>query len=82
LAGVCSGAGRYFDIDPVIFRIVLVVLSLTGGIGLIIYGMGWLVIPQEGERESEAHGCCPAGSRARRLTAVLMPWSAADCTRR
>ncbi|MDX6355255.1 MAG: hypothetical protein QOF98_2158 [Streptomyces sp.] len=72
LAGVCSGGGRYFDVDPVIFRVVLVVLSLTGGIGLIIYGMGWLVIPQEGERESEAHRLLSGRVEGAPLTAVLM----------
>lgn len=72
LAGVCSGAGRYFEVDPVIFRVVLVVLSLTGGIGLIIYGMGWLVIPQEGEQESEAHRLLSGRVEGAPLTAVLM----------
>lgn len=72
LAGVCDGAGRYFDVDPVIFRVVLAVLSLTGGIGLIIYGMGWLVIPQEGERQSEAHRLLSGRIEGAPLTAVLM----------
>ena len=72
LAGVCHGAGRYFDVDPVIFRVVLVVLSLTGGIGLIVYGMGWLVIPLEGEDESEAHRLLSGRIEGAPLTAVLM----------
>jgi phage shock protein PspC (stress-responsive transcriptional regulator) len=72
LAGVCDGAGRYFDVDPVIFRIVLAVLSLTGGIGLIIYGTGWLVIPQEDERQSEAHRLLSGRIEGAPLTAVLM----------
>ncbi|WP_407837647.1 PspC domain-containing protein [Streptomyces sp. DSM 116496] len=54
LAGVCSGLGRYFDLDPVIFRIVLGVLAVTGGVGLIFYGFAWLLLPQEGEEDSEA----------------------------
>ncbi|SDO39996.1 phage shock protein C (PspC) family protein [Actinacidiphila guanduensis] len=72
LAGVCHGAGRYFDVDPVIFRIVLVLLSLTGGIGLILYGLGWLVVPQEGEEESEAHRLLSGRIEGAPLTAVLM----------
>ncbi|MYS19408.1 phage shock protein C (PspC) family protein [Streptomyces sp. DvalAA-14] len=72
LAGVCGGAGRYFDVDPVIFRVVLVVLSLTGGIGLIVYGMGWLVIPQEDERQSEAHRLLSGRIEGAPMTAVLM----------
>jgi phage shock protein PspC (stress-responsive transcriptional regulator) len=72
LAGVCEGAGRFFGIDPVIFRIVLAVLSLTGGIGLILYGMGWLVIPQEGEEQSEAHRLMSGRIEGAPLSAVLM----------
>lgn len=71
IAGVCHGAGRYFGVDPVIFRVVLAVLALTGGIGLIAYGLGWLVVPQEGERESEAHRLLSGRIEGAPLTAVL-----------
>ncbi|MEU3777292.1 PspC domain-containing protein [Streptomyces sp. NPDC032472] len=54
LAGVCGGLGRYFDLDPVVFRIVLGVLAVTGGVGLIFYGFAWLLLPVEGEEDSEA----------------------------
>jgi phage shock protein PspC (stress-responsive transcriptional regulator) len=54
VAGVCGGLGRYCDVDPVIFRIVLGVLAATGGIGLIFYGFAWLLLPMEGEDENEA----------------------------
>lgn len=54
VAGVCGGLGRYFDLDPVVFRIVIGVLTFTGGVGLIFYGFAWLLLPQEGEEDSEA----------------------------
>ncbi|MEU7063686.1 PspC domain-containing protein [Streptomyces sp. NPDC046161] len=54
LAGVCGGLGRYFDLDPVVFRIVLGVLAVTGGVGLIFYGFAWLFLPLDGEEDSEA----------------------------
>lgn len=72
VAGVCDGAGRYFDVDPVIFRIVLAVLALTGGLGLIIYGLGWLLVPQEDETESEAHRLLSGRIEGSALTAVLI----------
>lgn len=53
LGGVCAGLGRYFDMDPVIFRITLAVLAATGGIGLIFYGFVWLIVPYEDEDENE-----------------------------
>ena len=53
LGGVCAGLGRQCDMDPVIFRIVLAVLSATGGIGLIFYGFVWLFVPYNDEEENE-----------------------------
>ena len=48
LAGVCAGMGRYTDTDPVIWRIVVVVLAVFGGTGVILYLLGWLLIPKVG----------------------------------
>lgn len=45
LGGVCSGVANYFDIDPVIVRLVMVVLFLTAGIGLVAYILAWAIIP-------------------------------------
>src|SRR4051794_36647542 len=46
--GVASGLGRYFDLDPIIFRIGFVALTLVGGTGIALYAAGWLLIPEEG----------------------------------
>ncbi|MEV1020924.1 PspC domain-containing protein [Streptomyces sp. NPDC050264] len=53
LGGVCAGLGRHCDMDPVIFRIGLAVLAVTGGIGLIFYGFAWLFVPYDDEDENE-----------------------------
>ncbi|MGD6743796.1 PspC domain-containing protein [Streptomyces sp. BH106] len=53
LGGVCAGLGRQCDMDPVIFRIGLSVLSVTGGVGLIFYGFAWLFAPYDDEEENE-----------------------------
>jgi phage shock protein PspC (stress-responsive transcriptional regulator) len=45
LGGVCAGLGEYFDVDPVLFRVGFVVLALAGGVGLLAYGLAWLLIP-------------------------------------
>lgn len=45
LGGVCSGIANYFDIDPVIVRLIMVVLFLGAGIGLLAYIIAWIVIP-------------------------------------
>ncbi|MFJ9028453.1 PspC domain-containing protein [Streptomyces sp. NPDC102274] len=72
VAGVCGGLGRYCDIDPVIFRIVIGVLTVTGGIGLIFYGIAWLVIPLEGEDENELRRLLLGRGDGSSLIAVLL----------
>jgi phage shock protein PspC (stress-responsive transcriptional regulator) len=47
LGGVCAGLGRYFDVDPIIFRIGAIVLVLLGGSGLLAYLAALLLIPSE-----------------------------------
>jgi phage shock protein PspC (stress-responsive transcriptional regulator) len=48
IAGVAGGLGHHLDIDPVIVRVAFVVLSFFGGVGLLLYVAGWLLIPEEG----------------------------------
>ena len=52
--GVAGGLGRHVGVDPLIFRILFVVLAIFGGSGILLYGMGWLLIPDDGEEDSEA----------------------------
>lgn len=47
IAGVCGGIAAYFGMDPVIPRLIWVVLALAAGMGLLAYIICWLVIPQE-----------------------------------
>ncbi len=71
IGGVCGGLGRYFGIDPVIFRVVLAVLALTGGIGLISYGIGWLLIPLDGDGETELRRLLSGRLEGTSMTAVF-----------
>jgi phage shock protein PspC (stress-responsive transcriptional regulator) len=45
LGGVCSGIAKYFDMDPTIIRLIVVILFLCFGIGLLAYIIAWAVIP-------------------------------------
>ncbi|HEY8646888.1 MAG TPA: PspC domain-containing protein [Gaiellaceae bacterium] len=47
-AGVAGGLGRYFDLSPAVFRLGLIVLTLLGGTGILVYLAAVLVIPEEG----------------------------------
>lgn len=46
IAGVCGGLGEYLGIDPVILRVIFVVLVFFSGIGLLGYIIAWLVMPK------------------------------------
>jgi phage shock protein C len=46
LGGVCGGLGEYFNIDPVIVRILWIVFSLLYGAGILVYIIAWIIIPK------------------------------------
>ena len=46
IAGVCGGLAEYFDIDPVIMRVLFVVITLGGGFGIIGYILLWIIVPE------------------------------------
>ncbi len=52
VAGVCAALARATNTDPVLWRVVLAVLGFFGGVGVLLYLVGWLVIPAEGDTAS------------------------------
>ncbi len=52
VAGVAGGLGRALGIDPVILRVTFVVLTVFGGFGLLLYVLGWLLIPDDSDQVS------------------------------
>jgi phage shock protein PspC (stress-responsive transcriptional regulator) len=46
IGGVCSGMGAYWNIDPVIIRVLFVALVLAGGLGVLVYLILYIVIPE------------------------------------
>ncbi len=47
--GVCAAIGRWTNTDPVLWRVIVAVLTFFGGAGLALYIAGWLLIPKAGE---------------------------------
>lgn len=45
LGGVCAGLGAYFNVDPLLFRILFVAFLIAYGSTAIIYLIFWLVVP-------------------------------------
>jgi phage shock protein C len=66
IAGVCGGIGRYLGVDPVLIRVAFVVLALAGGGGVLLYIVGWILMPEEGPNE-ELGGSRPSSGESMRL---------------
>ncbi|MBP2390828.1 PspC domain-containing protein [Aeromicrobium fastidiosum] len=47
VAGVCAGAARYLNVDPVVVRVVVAVLAVAGFAGVILYVAAWLLLPAD-----------------------------------
>jgi phage shock protein PspC (stress-responsive transcriptional regulator) len=47
IGGVCGGLGRYFNTDPIFFRIGFIALAFLGGAGLLLYLAALLLMPAE-----------------------------------
>jgi phage shock protein PspC (stress-responsive transcriptional regulator) len=54
VAGVCSGAAKYLNVDPVVIRVVIAVLTFVGLAGLILYLAAWFLLPSEDEESIAA----------------------------
>lgn len=47
LGGVAGGIGQYLAVDPVVIRVIFVVLTLTYGMGPLAYLLMWVIMPLE-----------------------------------
>ena len=64
IAGVASGVGDHFNIEPNLVRLAFVVSALAGGAGIVLYAAGWIWIPKDDEAGS-ASDSAPAPARDR-----------------
>jgi phage shock protein PspC (stress-responsive transcriptional regulator) len=56
LGGVCGGLGDYLGVDPIIVRVVAVVLAFFGGAGILLYLAAWLLVPSDDPNAKPAPG--------------------------
>ena len=65
VGGVAGGVARRLGVDPVLVRCVWLVLNVFTGVSLILYGLGWLLLPEESDgrihAEQALHGRVEAG---------------------
>ena len=46
IAGVCGGIAEYFNVDPVWIRLIAILLIFAEGIGVVLYIIAWILIPE------------------------------------
>lgn len=46
ICGVCGGIGEYFNVDPTIIRLLLVLIAMTGS-GILAYFIAAIIMPEE-----------------------------------
>ncbi len=56
LGGVAAGIADHFNIEAWLIRLAFFLLVFAGGIGILLYLAGWLLIPDEGSDESIVEG--------------------------
>ncbi|MGC0142820.1 PspC domain-containing protein [Pseudactinotalea sp. Z1732] len=49
IGGVAGGVARRLDVDPLLVRGAFVVLTFFGGLGLLLYGLGWALLAEESD---------------------------------
>jgi phage shock protein C len=54
VAGVCAGIGDYLKVDPNVVRLGFAVLTIFGGLGILIYLIAWLILPEDDQDTSIA----------------------------
>jgi phage shock protein PspC (stress-responsive transcriptional regulator) len=72
LAGVCAAIGRATNTDPLLWRVLLAVLGVFGGIGILLYVAAWLIIPAEGDTASPVESMLGRGRSSMSPVTVIL----------
>ena len=56
IAGVAGGLATYFNVDPLIVRLGFALLSMVNGIGIMLYLLLWLLLPNEDSVAADSRG--------------------------
>ena len=73
IGGVAGGIGDYLNVDPVLIRAAFAGLMIFGGAGLVLYVLGWLLIPEDGHEHSIVEAAIRnVVGRAGRLGVVIL----------
>lgn len=73
LAGVAGGLGRHMNVDPVVFRIgIVIAVLMTGGLAILAYVAAWALIPEDQRERSIGSSYVGSNDGARLILIVLL----------
>lgn len=49
ISGVCTGLSEYLDIDVNVIRLLVIITSFAGGVGIIAYIAAAILLPEKAE---------------------------------
>lgn len=67
VAGVAGGLGQYLSVDPLLVRLLFVVLTLTTGWGFVLYIVLWIALPEASAEMEVGQGYRGLDARERTL---------------
>ena len=65
IAGVAGGLGEYFNIDPTIVRLIFIILTVWGGLGILLYLILLIIMPEPGAKDRSVPTLTPRHIEAR-----------------
>ena len=74
VGGVASGIAQRFGVDPLIVRGILIVLTVFAGVGVLLYGIAWALLPEPDGRihvQEAAAGRWSSGMTGALITTVI-----------
>ncbi|AOT02122.1 PspC domain-containing protein [Arthrobacter sp. U41] len=74
VGGVASGIAQRFGVDPLIVRGILIVLTVFAGVGVLLYGIAWALLPEPDGRihvQEAAAGRWSSGMTGALITSII-----------
>ncbi|MGM7777548.1 PspC domain-containing protein [Arthrobacter sp. KNU-44] len=74
VGGVASGIAHRFGVDPLIVRGIFIVLTLFAGVGMLLYGVAWALLPEPDGRihaQEAGAGRWSAGMTGALITTII-----------
>jgi len=76
IAGVCGGIAEYFGLDPVLVRVIFILMFFAGGSALLAYILAIILIPLEPLAAPAAEGSSPRPAEGGNAAVGMVPVAA------